>query len=191
MQTNPGLIRTLSRFIPVLRTLIDYRGWPSSAVADDPTPDNLLAALKTGPYGRCVYYCDNDVVDHQVVSMQFQKGTSVTLTMHGHSHLEGRSTRIEGSNATLTAEFFHGASWIEVNEHGSDHCTRHDTTADLSSGHGGGDFRLLDGFVRALRTDDDAALTSAETSLESHLMAFAAEESRLGAKTIRMDDYRT
>jgi len=191
VQTHPGLIKTLSRFIPILKTLADYRGWPSSAVADDPTPENLLAALKKGPYGRCVYYSDNDVVDHQVVSMQFQKGTSVTLTMHGHSHLEGRTTRIEGSNATLTAEFYHGASWIEINEHGSDRCARYDTTAVLSSGHGGGDFSLMEGFVRALRDKDEtAALTTAKTSLESHLMAFAAEESRLGGKTIRMGDYR-
>jgi predicted dehydrogenase len=191
MRTNPGWIKTWSKFIPDLKMLVDYRGWPSSVLANDPTPENILAALEDGPYGRCVYHCDNDVVDHQVVSMQFQKGTSVTLTMHGHSHLEGRTTRIEGSNATLTAEYFHGTSWIEINEHGSDRCTRYDTTAFLKSGHGGGDFGLMAGFIRALREKDETtALTTARTSLESHLMAFAAEDARLGGKTIQMDDYR-
>jgi predicted dehydrogenase len=191
METNPGLVRLLSKIAPDLKMLAEYQGWPSSVLVNDPNPENLMAALKKGPYGRCVYYCDNDVVDHQVVSMQFQKGTSVTLTMHGHSHLEGRTTRIEGSNATLTAEFHHGSSWIEVNEHRSDIATRYDTTASLKSGHGGGDFGLMAGFVQALvEKDETAGLTTAQMSLESHLMAFAAEESRLHSKTIRMDDYR-
>lgn len=189
--THPGLVKALSLVIPDLKMVADYRGWPSSAVTNDPSPENLLAALREGPYGRCVYYCDNDVVDHQVVNMQFVGGTSVTLTMHGHSHLEGRITRIEGSNATLTSAFSHGGSWIEVNEHASDRCRRYDTSATVKSGHGGGDFGLMAGFVRALWADDEkAALTSARTSLESHLMAFAAEEARLKKKTVRMADYR-
>jgi predicted dehydrogenase len=188
---NPGVIRLLSKFIPDLKMLSDYRGWPSSAVTLDPTPENLLEALKTGPYGRCVYHCDNDVVDHQVVSMSFERGASVTLTMHGHSHLEGRMTRIEGSNATLTSAFSFGGSWIEVNEHRSDRRTYYDTTTSLRSGHGGGDHRLMAGFLQALQANDpDTALTTARTSLESHLMAFAAEEARLGKKTVRMSDYR-
>jgi predicted dehydrogenase len=68
---SPGLVKALSGVIPDLKFLSEYRGWPSSTVTVDPTPENLLAALETGPYGRCVYHCDNDVVDHQVVSMQF------------------------------------------------------------------------------------------------------------------------
>ncbi|MBN2044016.1 MAG: Gfo/Idh/MocA family oxidoreductase, partial [Anaerolineales bacterium] len=74
--TNRGLVKALSYLIPDLKQITNYRGWPSSALTNDPTPENILAALQNGPYGRCVYYCDNDVVDHQVVSMQFEKGTS-------------------------------------------------------------------------------------------------------------------
>ena len=62
-----------------------------------------LHALKTGPYGRCVYRCDNDVVDHQVVTMNFPSGATATLTMQGFSHVEGRTTRIDGTRATLLA----------------------------------------------------------------------------------------
>ena len=188
---KPNFIRYLSRFLPFLKILTEYRGWPSSVVALNPTPENLLKALKEGPYGRCVYYCDNDVVDHQVVSMVFEQGTSVTLTMHGHSHLEGRMTRIEASNATLTSAFTLGNSWIEVNEHRSDRRTRYNTTTSIRSGHGGGDYYLMAGFIKALTEDDqNKALTSARTSLESHLMAFAADEARLGKKIVKMSDYR-
>jgi predicted dehydrogenase len=188
---NPHLIRFLSRFILDLKYLGEYRGWPNSAVTLDPTPENLLKALKDGPYGRCVYYCDNNVVDHQVVSMDFERGTSVTLTMHGHSHIEGRTTRIEGTSATLTSAFSLGSSWIEVNEHLSDQVKRYNTTTSARSGHGGGDHRLVAGFLKAIREgSSDTALTSAHTSLESHLMAFAAEEARLENKTINMDLFR-
>ena len=188
---TPGLVKALSHVIPDLKWLSDYRGWPSSTVAVDPTPENLLAALETGPYGRCVYRCDNDVVDHQVVSMLFERGTSVTLTMHGHSHVEGRRTQILGSNATLSAEFLLGNAWIEVNEHGTGRRIRIDTTTSPTAGHGGGDIYLMENFVRSLRVGDEkAALTTARISLESHLMAFAADEARLQGKVIQMQDYR-
>jgi predicted dehydrogenase len=188
---NPQRIAALSRFIPKLREITEYRDWPRSVITNEVTPENILKALQEGPYGRCVYHCDNDVVDHQVVSMQFERGTSVTLTMHGHSYLEGRSTQIEGSKATLFAYFGLDGDRIEVHDHFSGKLTRIDTRPTGGSGHGGGDFGLMAAFVRALQANDEnAALTTARTSLESHLMAFAAEEARLGEKVVRMDDYR-
>jgi len=116
-------------------------------VADDPTPKNLLAALKDGPYGRCVYYCDNDVVDHQVVAMQFEGGLTVTLTMHGHGHLEGRTTQIQGSYGELTAWFGLGGSWITVSTHRTGRRARYDTSAPVGDGHGGGDAAMMSAFV--------------------------------------------
>ncbi|MBU0510788.1 MAG: Gfo/Idh/MocA family oxidoreductase [Chloroflexi bacterium] len=203
-QRAPGLVKALSAAIPSLRQMSDYKEWPVSVVASDPTRENLLAALKDGPYGRCVYRCDNDVVDHQVVAMQFESGVSVTLSMHGHSHLEGRTTRIEGSHATLQAHFGHGGSWIEVDKHHSDRRTRYDTSALNKSGHGGGDERLMDSFVQALWKEGAPSgathfrsashltshLTTARQSLESHLMAFAADEARVEGKVVRMSEYR-
>lgn len=188
---NPQRIAALSRVIPKLREITEYRGWPRSVITNEITPENILTALREGPYGRCVYHCDNDVVDHQVVSMQFEGGPSVTLTMHGHSYLEGRSTQIEGSKATLFAYFGLDGDRIEVHDHFSGKTSRIDTHPAGGSGHGGGDFGLMAAFVRALQADDEnAALTTARTSLESHLMAFAAEEARLGEKVVRMVDYR-
>jgi predicted dehydrogenase len=188
---NPQLIALLSHFIPRLREITEYCGWPKSVVTDEITPENILKALHEGPYGRCVYHCDNDVVDHQVVSMQFERGTSVTLTMHGHSYLEGRTTRIEASKATLFAYFGMDGDRIEIHDHRSGQVTIQDTRPVGESGHGGGDAGLMSAFVHALRSGDGAeALTTARTSLESHLMAFAAEDARLGEQVVRMEDYR-
>jgi predicted dehydrogenase len=186
----PGFVKAVSVFDPTLRQLSGYRGWPRSVITDDPTPENIMAALRRGPYGRCVYHCDNDVVDHQVVSMRFTGGISVTLTMQGHAHLEGRTTRIEGSQAALSAHLGHGGSWIEVHRHRDDRRQRFDTSAKLGDGHGGGDQRLMASFVRSLRSGETAStLTTARQSLESHLMAFAAEQARREARVVRMEEF--
>ena len=183
---NPYLMRGLVRFIPPLRKISQHRGWPLSVLAKDPTPENIRAALKTEPYGRCVYHCDNDVVDHQVVAMQFENGVSVTLTMQGHSYHEHRSTRIEGTRATLRADFGFGGARIILDEHRSGKRSVENTNALDGSGHGGGDAALIAAFVNSLRGDNSRAQTTAAQALESHLLAFAAERSRLQGVTVDM-----
>ncbi|MCJ7694474.1 MAG: Gfo/Idh/MocA family oxidoreductase, partial [Anaerolineaceae bacterium] len=72
---HPKLLLTLGKLIPALRSLTEYSGWPRSVITDNPASDEaVVEALLTGPYGRCVYHCDNDVVDHQVVAMTFESG---------------------------------------------------------------------------------------------------------------------
>ena len=62
--------------------------------------------------------------------------------------------------------------------------------SDGAGGHGGGDAGVMRAFVRAVRGADSGALTSARASLESHLLAFAAERSRLTGATVDMGAYR-
>ncbi len=177
---NPALIRALSLVVPKLKQITQYKGWPMTVLADNPTPEKIEKALIEGPYGRCVYHCDNDVVDHQVVLMQMSDGATVSLTMQGHSHYEHRSTRIEGSHGRLMAEFGNGGSRIVVDEHRTDWHMEYDTTAELSAGHGGGDMRLMDFFVNSVNEADfEEIYAGTRMALESHLLAFAAEEARL------------
>ncbi len=177
---NPEMMKALSLVLPALRQMTDYSGWPLTILTHHPNRESITEALQTGPYGRCVYHCDNDVVDHQVVMMEFEDHASVTLTMHGHSHYEHRSTRIEGSHGRLMAEFGNGGSWITVDEHRTDWHQEFDTSAELGSGHGGGDFRLVENFLASIRAGTfEESLQGAREALESHLLAFAAEESRL------------
>jgi predicted dehydrogenase len=186
----PGLVKAASKLAPFLRQMSDYRGWPRSVLALNPTPDAILEALQDGPYGRCVYFCGNDVVDHQVVLMHFEGGISVSLTIHGHSHNEGRSTRIEGTRASLKAVFGLGGSWIELNEHRSDRSVRYHTTGDVRGAHGGGDVALMTAFVKSLREgSSQQSLTTARQAVQSHLLAFAAEEARLGEQVVDMEEF--
>ena len=62
---------------------------------------SILQALRTGPFGRCVYRSTNDVVDHQTVNMEFEGGAAVNLIMQGHSHHDSRTMRYDGTLATL------------------------------------------------------------------------------------------
>jgi predicted dehydrogenase len=183
----PWVIEVASKIFPQLRQVSNYRGWPRSILTLDPTPKNLYEALLTGPYGRCVYRCGNDVVDHQVVMMEFEGGISVTLTMHGHSHIEGRTTKIEGSQASLEASFSLGGSWVEVSDHRNGEITRYNTSAALQSSHSGGDEGLMSAFIDSLQGGKMAAARrNALQALDSHLLAFAAEESRTTQRTIQL-----
>jgi len=188
---RPTLITFLSKFIPMLKELTEYTRWPRSVVSDHPKdPNALLQALQEGPYGRCVYHCDNTVVDHQVVSMEFEGGISGTFTMHGHSHEEGRTLRIDGSQATLLAQLGFNRAFIEVHHHRSMEVERINFPNNVeTAGHGGGDFGIMRDFVRAIQSQSQVG-ASARDSLESHIMAFAAEESRQRGEVIDMEMYR-
>ncbi|MFG1693969.1 Gfo/Idh/MocA family protein [Nonomuraea sp. NPDC049309] len=160
----------------------EEKRWPLSVLTDDPTEAGLLRALREGPYGRCVYACDNDVVDHQVVSLDFDGGATASFTMTAFSPMSHRKTRIfgtrgylEGDGATISVtDFVTGA--VEVIE-----------TNPPADGHGGGDQGLIAAFLDALTGDDPAAILSApQESLHSHEIAWAAEESRLTGTVVTL-----
>ena len=158
------------------------------ALGTDLSEAGRMKALQEGWYGRCVYHCDNDVVDSQTVNMAFEDGTTVTLTMHGHSHDEARSMRYDGTRATLRGYFSYGRDMLEIRDHHTGE-TEHVPIPEATSGHGGGDDGIVNSFVQALR-GEGAVFTTARESLESHLMAFAAEASRLHDVVVDMDAFR-
>lgn len=160
--------------------------WPFTVLSPDLSHHSLRHALETGPYGRCVFRCDNDVVDHQVVTMEYTGGTSVVMVMHGHSNEEHRSMRYDGTKATLRARAGH-RSEISIHYHGGKEEAVPIPAA--SSGHGGGDQGIMIDFLSVLRGEREP-LTSARASLESHLLAFAAEEARHSGSVVNMADFR-
>ncbi|HLJ68722.1 MAG TPA: gfo/Idh/MocA family oxidoreductase, partial [Chloroflexota bacterium] len=151
-----------------------------------------LHALQTGPYGRCVYRMDNDVVDHQVVTMEHANGAVSALVMHGHSDREERTMRYDGTRATLRGRFrTSGEAELTVHDHVTGAVEHVPVGGADEYGHGGGDQRLVRAFAGAVRAGETSLQTSARLSLESHLLAFAAEESRLGGRPIEVADYRS
>ena len=76
-------------------------GWPVNILNSHPTEENIMEALKTGPYGRCVYHCDNDVVDHQDEIMAFEGGITACHTITAFSKEIYRDIKIHGTKAEL------------------------------------------------------------------------------------------
>lgn len=152
--------------------------WPLGVVTDARTPEGVEQALREGPYGRCVYACDNDVVDHQVVNLEYRGGVTASFTMTAFTAAGNRRTRIfgtrgqiEGDGVTATVtDFVTGAErQVEIGLDGP----------DAGRGHGGGDEGLVTAFLDALTTGDPRhILSDPVTSLESHVVAWAAERSR-------------
>jgi predicted dehydrogenase len=155
-----------------------HTGWPLHVITDDFTEEGVTRALREGPYGRCVYACDNDVVDHQVVALEFAGGVTGTFTMTAFSPLGHRRTQIFGTQGSIDGD----GQFISVTEFRTDDTevlNAHVGGADAASGHGGGDAGLMDAFTRAVATGDPAHISSGpQESLATHLAVFAAERAR-------------
>jgi len=154
-------------------------GWPLDVVTQTPTRNGVLEALKEGPYGRCVYACDNDAVDHQVVNFEFAGGVTASLTMTAFTRARGRETRIFGTRGELYGD----SQTLRIYDFLSEQTCEIDTEVvsdgSILSGHGGGDDGLMDHFLRAIQAQDPSLILSGPLeTLESHRMVFAAEDSR-------------
>lgn len=156
-----------------------FTGWPVSVITPNVNEDGIREALKRGPYGRCVYECDNDVVDNQVVNMYFEGGETSSFTMtaftptgHRKTRIFGTRGQIEGDGEKIRIFDFMTDEWETVELSSSD--------GSISGGHGGGDTGLMDAFVGALQNNDPGKITTGpDETLESHIMVFRAEKARL------------
>ena len=196
-QNHIRFLTFLSKIIPLLKRLRYWQDWPVNYLYVDQREDYSdkakMEILKKSPYGRCVYYCDNDVVDHQIVNIEFENGATANLTMHGFSDKEGRTLRIDGTKATLIGEFFDAYKKITIYDHftGEKEVIMDEKLSLSTTEHGGGDRFLIDAFINSLiDPNKKQPLTNARTVLESHLMAFAAHESRLNNRVIDMKKFR-
>lgn len=163
-------------------------GWPISVLTPEPTVESVLDALRTGPYGRCVYSCDNDVVDHQVVNMNFVDGSTATFTMTAFTRYRDRETRIFGTRG----EIYGNGEMIEVYDFLSGQTDRVETgvvsDGSILTGHGGGDHGVIASFVAALANNDPQQILSGpEETLETHMMVFAAEAARREGRVVDLE----
>lgn len=163
--------------------------WPTSAISDDLSYEARYKALLEGPYGRCVYHCDNDVVDHQVVNMEFANSVTAAFTMSAFTRDVSRTLKLMGTKGEIRGAM--EKNEIEIIHFGSGKVERI-SFEDMGGhvGHGGGDMGLIKDFLRLVREDGKSqGLTSAHHSVQSHLMAFAAEQSRMDGTSIRLQDF--
>ncbi len=177
--------------LPLFRKVKNYSEWPVSTISSDMSRDGKIKALNETNYGRCVYKMDeHSVVDHQVVNIEFENQTTATFTLHGFSNEEGRTLRVDGTRGTLIGEFLASGDNIVLFDHLTDKKTIVRKTGSLI-GHGGGDVGIMETFLKSvkLKTNHDV-MTNARASLESHLMAFAADIARLQKRVVEIEELR-
>ena len=164
-----------------------HTGWPLNVVDPYATEETLEQALRKGPYGRCVYACDNDVVDNQVVNLEYTDGTTASFTMTAFNPGGGRQTRIGGTlgyietqDSNVIRHYDYATKvWNEVDTGKID--------AGILGGHGGGDGGIMGAFLYAVATGDrSGVITGPDATLESHMTVFAAEKSRKKGRVIEM-----
>ena len=165
--------------------------WPTTALTLDQTEEGVLKALREGPYGRCVYRCDNDVCDHQVTLLRFENGVTATFNLSAFTNRVARTMKIMCERGEIRAS--ESAGCIEVIPFASTNveevAARVIYPARGGKGHGGGD----EGIVQALldMLEGGAQMSSnIAASIESHLMAEAAERSRREHRMVDVKEIR-
>lgn len=142
--------------------------------------------LEEGPYGRCVYHCDNDVVDNQVLSMQMDDNSLITLCMDAFTRRDGRNTDIKMTHGEIVSD---GKKIFAT-----DFVTRERKVFDFTEickkpYHAGADLKLVENFLKAVRGEESTAVTTTiSESMRSHRLCFEAERSRHSGQTVTFVD---
>lgn len=157
----------------------------------NPTDEMVEHALRTTQYGKCVFKCDNDVVDHQTVNMLFEDDITVTFTMNAFNK-GGRFIHIMGTKGELHASLASDDAPIvlydlekrkgeEIPMGGKD---------GLTNGHGGGDEGIVKSLYEYLTgTYTGSSISDIRTSVNNHLIVFAAEESRATGTVVDLEEF--
>lgn len=153
------------------------RGWPLDVVAYPVTRENLMQALVEGPYGECVYLGRNNVVDHQVVMLEYQDGRTASLHVEAFTRMRFRETRLFGTRG----EVFGDGRYLRLYRFGEGERVLdlgREADGSIRTGHGGGDRGLVKAFLEALAREDEEPLEPFFEALEAHRLTFLAEEAR-------------
>ena len=175
------------------RAYLPVRGdWPATVLTTDQTEEGLKEAIRTGPYGRCVFHCDNDVCDHQVTILEFENGVTATFNLSGFTNRIARTLKIMGENGEIRASESENA--IEIVPFSANAVDRMAATVIhpevATGGHGGGDIGIVEDFLALMEGRSASVASGISQSVESHMMVGAAEESRKTGHVVAIRDFR-
>lgn len=164
--------------------------WPATVLTLDQSEEGLMKAIKEGPYGRCVYKCDNDVCDHQVSIIRFRNGVTATFNLSGFTNRFCRTMKIMCEDGEIRANM--DLNIVEVTRFSPNKVENYGSTtyhiAAPIEGHGGGDQAFVKAFVNNF-ANGQTMTSSIEQSVASHILAFAAERARTTNTVVKMDKF--
>lgn len=154
-----------------------------------PTDEDVERAIRTTDYGKCVYKCPNNVVDHQIVNIEFEDDIYASFTMSSFNK-GGREIRIMGTKGEIRGSIDDPIITVY------DFLTKQTKQIDLDAtgntiteGHGGGDYGIMVALLDVIEGRENRSACDIGESCDNHLISFAAEESRLTGKVIDMDEF--
>ena len=159
-----------------------------------PTDDDIKEVLKTTQYGKCVFKCNNNVVDHQVVNLEFDGGAVVSFNMCAFN-AGGRVVRIMGTEGEINAaadsstlDYYN----FRTKEHTTIEITDKEVDESILGGHGGGDGGIVDALYKYISDGiTDESTSEIDISVENHMIAFAAEQSRLSGQVVKPGELKS
>lgn len=167
-----------------------------------PTEQDVEEAMRNTEYGKCVYQSRNNVVDHQVVNMEFEDGVTASFTMTAFTpDKRGREMRLFGTKGIIEIfgknDYVHLTRFADIKMNKPAHCEKIDVTGacskdgvSITSGHGGGDSGIIDAIYYEFNDAYEGnAVSTGYQSYINHIISFAAEDSRLQYKVIDIDEY--
>ena len=166
--------------------------WITSVLSVENTVESTYKALREGPYGRCVYHCDNDVVDHQQTNLLMEDGSTVSFTMCAFTESCYRTFKAMGTRGEIEADMLSNLIHVRVFGQPEEVIDVGKLAGDLK-GHGGGDSGIIQDLLDMLRSgaEPNERTTTLEHSMESHFIALAAEESRLhGGRVVELEAFK-
>lgn len=156
----------------------------------EPADSDVERAIRTTNYGRCVYSCDNDVVDHQVVNLEFEDGITCGFTMCAFS-VGGRYIRVMGTKGEISGEFKCPTVDLydfETKTHNEIKVADAAFDDSIVGGHGGGDDGIMHAFYELLCGHEDVSLCDISVSAANHMIVFAAERARADGRVVSLSE---
>lgn len=146
---------------------------------DCSSPEAIQKTFSVSPYGRCVFKCDNNVVDHQVAIMNFEDGITASFNVSAFTKHTTRTIKIMCENGEIRGDGYTNTIYVyRWNNGETDVETIKIPEDQLTGGHGGGDEGFIKNFMKTYLYNEPFD-SKIDVSIESHVMAFASEYSRV------------
>jgi len=164
---------------------VETDGWHRAIMTTD-DKEVRMKAIQEGPYGRCVYKCDNNVMDHQVVLLDFEGGATASFSMMAFTQEGGRTIKVFGTEGQLRGHM--EKNEIEVSLFNGE--TEIFKPRNAHSGHFGGDYFIMEDFLTQVKKGNArGGRTGAKVSAESHLITLAAEQARRENRVVSLQSF--
>lgn len=157
----------------------------NNTVHINPTEENLLSILHEGPYGRCIYRCDNNVVDHMINIMEFENGIKATLNLSAFTKESEISINLMFSHGEVMASLLKEEIVIDKFIDNSKEVIDFKDKNDKKEEH-----KIINDFIKMISNKDFVNnKSSVKSAIESHAISFALEYSRISEEIIYVEDF--